>query len=337
MSNSSPQPDRASLADPRDGGATRFMDVVRRRLGERRYSPRTCEAYIQWVRRYIRFHGYRHPSELDEGDVGRYLSALAVELSVAPATQNQALAALLFLYKDVVRRPLRRIEGVVPARSPSRLPVVLSEQEVRSVLRELSHPARLCATLMYGAGLRIAECVALRVKDVDFERSEIAVRGGKGDKDRRTPLPKVCREELVRQLAEARSLHERDEEAGVRVTGLSAALLRKYPNADRELRWRYVFPSTRTFLDSGGVRRRHHLHETAVQRAVRAAAGRLGIAKRVTCHSFRHSFATHLLESGTDVRTVQVLLGHTDLRTTMLYTHVLNRGALGVKSPADRL
>ena len=256
---------------------------------------------------------------------------------MSPATQNQALAALLFLYKDVVRRPLRRIEGVVAARSPSRLPVVLSEQEVRSILRELPQPARLCATLMYGAGLRIAECVSLRVKDVDFDRSEIAVRGGKGDKDRRTPLPKVCREDLVRQLAAARALHERDEGRGVRVTGLSPALLRKYPNADRELGWQYVFPAARSFLDAAHVRRRHHLHETAVQRAVRTAAARLGMAKRVTCHSFRHSFATHLLESGTDIRTVQALLGHTDLRTTMLYTHVLNRGGLGVKSPADRL
>jgi len=313
------------------------MDLVRRRLGERRYSPRTCEAYIQWIRRYIRFHGCRHPKELDEGAVSGYLSALAVELGVSPATQNQALAALLFLYKDVVRRPLRRIEGVVPARSPSRVPVVLSEGEVRSILGELSHPAQLCVTLMYGAGLRIAECVSLRVKDVDFDRSEIVVRSGKGDKDRRTPLPKVCRRELARQLVLARAIHERDAAAGVRVTGLSAALLRKYRGADQELRWGYVFPSTRTFVDRSHVRRRHHLHETAVQRAVRSAAARLGMAKRVTCHSFRHSFATHLLESGTDIRTVQALLGHTDLRTTMLYTHVLNRGGLGVKSPADRL
>jgi integron integrase len=323
--------------DSQRHAGVRFMDLVRRRLGERRFSPRTCEAYIQWIRRYIRFHGRRHPNDLDERDVGGYLSALAVELGVSPATQNQALAALLFLYKEVVRRPLRRIEGVVPARSASRLPVVLSEDEVRSILRELAAPAQLCVTLMYGAGLRIAECVSLRVKDIDFDRSEIVVRGGKGDKDRRTPLPKVCRRELARQLALAQAVHARDETDGVRVTGLSAALLRKYPNADREPRWRYVFPSTRTFLDRAQVRRRHHLHETAVQRAVRNAAARLGMAKRVTCHSFRHSFATHLLESGADIRTVQVLLGHTDVRTTMLYTHVLNRGGLGVKSPADRL
>jgi integron integrase len=313
------------------------MDLVRRRLGERRLSPRTCEAYSQWIRRYIRFHGRRHPQDLAEPDVGAFLSSLAVELAVSAATQNQALAALLFLYKDVVRRPLRRVEGVVPARGPSRLPVVLSEREVRSILGELSLPAKLCVTLMYGAGLRVAECVSLRIKDVDFDRGEIVVRGGKGDKDRRTPMPKVCRRGLTQQLARARAVHEQDEKDAVRVTGLGAALLRKYVNADRELGWRYVFPATRTFVDRANVRRRHHLHETAVQRAVRSAAARAGMAKRVTCHSFRHSFATHLLESGYDIRTVQVLLGHSDVRTTMQYTHVLNRGGLGVKSPADRL
>ena len=330
------RPPASSQIDPPDHGA-RFMDVVRRRLGERRFSPRTCEAYIQWIRRFVRYHDLRHPRDLVESDVSAYLSSLAVESGVSPATQNQALAALLFLYKDVVRRPLRRIDGVVPARSQARVPVVLSEREVRSILDELSQPAKLCVTVMYGAGLRIAECVSLRIKDVDFDRSEIVVHGGKGDKDRRTPLPKTCRRALARQLATARAVHERDERDGVRVTGIRASYLRKNPNADREVAWRYVFPASRTFVERAAVRRRHHLHETVVQRAVRNAAGRVGMAKRVTCHSFRHSFATHLLECGYDIRTVQVLLGHSDVRTTMQYTHVLNRGALGVKSPADRL
>jgi integron integrase len=313
------------------------MDTVRRRLCEHRFSPRTCEAYVHWIRRYIRFHGRRHPKELAEPEVGVFLSSLAVEQGVSSSTQNQALAALQFLYAHVIRQRLRRVEGVVPARNPSRLPVVLSEAEVRSMLGALREPMRMCATLMYGAGLRIAECVSLRIKDLDFDRAEIVVRGGKGDKDRRTPLPLICRSELARQVAAARALHRRDLFAGVRTTGIGGGLLRKYPNADRDVGLQYVFPSVRTFVDAASVRRRHHLHETAVQRAVRSAAVEVGIAKRVTCHSFRHSFATHLLESGADIRTVQVLLGHTDVRTTMRYTHVLNRGALGVKSPADRL
>ena len=313
------------------------MEVVRRRLLEARYSPRTCEAYIQWIRRFIRFHGRQHPKDLSEAHVRAFLSALAVEQRVSPSTQNQALAALLFLYERVVRRRLRRIDGIVPARRPSRLPVVLSEEEVRRMLAALRPPARLCAMLMYGAGLRVGECVALRLKDVDFDRAEITVRGGKGDKDRRTPLAAVCRAPLVEQLAQARAIHQRDADDGVRSTGLGDALLRKYPNGDRDVAWQYVFPAARTFTDAGGVRRRHHLHETAVQRAVRTVAASVGLSKRVTCHSFRHSFATHLLESGADIRTVQELLGHSDVRTTMQYTHVLNRGALGVRSPADRL
>jgi integron integrase len=328
---------QSRLGDDQPDRPLRFMEVVRRRLLELRYSPRTCEAYIQWIRRFIRFHGRRHPKELGEDDVRRFLSSLAVERGVSPSTQNQALAALLFLYDHVVKRRLRRVEGVVPATCRSRVPVVLSENEVRTLLTRLRDPARLCSALMYGAGLRVSECVSLRVKDVDFERSEITVRGGKGDKDRRTPLAQMCRVPLSEQIARARDVHRRDVEDDVRTTGISRSLLRKYPNSDRELGWRYVFPAARTFTDGGGVRRRHHLHETAVQRAVRVAAADAGMTKRVTCHSFRHSFATHLLESGADIRTVQELLGHSDVRTTMQYTHVLNRGALGVRSPADRL
>lgn len=315
----------------------RFMEVVRARLGEARFSARTGKAYVYWIRRFIRFHDRRHPKELGDEHVRAFLSSLAVESGVAHSTQKQAYAALTFLYDRVVRRRLSPMTDIVPARGPARLPVVLSEREVRVLLAALRDPVRLCAELMYGAGLRVGECMSLRIKDVDFDRREIAVRGGKGDKDRRTPLADTCRSRLADQVARSRAVFRRDAEDGVRTTGLGASLLRKYPNADRDVAWQYVFPGTRTFVDGSGVRRRHHFHETAVQRAVRDAALAAGLAKRVTCHSLRHSFATHLLESGADIRTVQVLLGHSDVRTTMGYTHVLNRGALGVRSPADRL
>ena len=324
-------------AVPNATRALRFMEVVRRRLREARYSPRTCEAYIYWIRRFVRFHGRRHPKDLAEDDVRAFLSALAVEHAVAASTQNQALSALVFLYRRVLQRPLARVEGIALAKRPPRLPVVLSENEVRALLERLDDPARLCCTLMYGAGLRVSECMSLRLKDVDLDRSEITVRGGKGDKDRRAPLPEMCRHALLEQMGRARTVHRADAAHDVRTTGLTMSLQRKYPNADRDIPWQYVFPAVRTFTDSGGLRRRHHLHETAVQRAVRNAAAAAGLLKRVTCHSFRHSFATHLLESGADIRTVQELLGHDDVRTTMQYTHVLNRGALGVRSPADRL
>lgn len=315
----------------------RFMEVVRRRLREKRYSAATQEAYLNWIRRFIRYHGRRHPRELGEDDVRRFLSFLAVEGGVSASTQNQASAALAFLYERVMRRPLRRIDGIAPARASIRVPVVLSEAELRDVFRVLRDPVRLCARLMYGSGLRVGECVSLRVKDIDFERGEITVRGGKGDKDRRTPLPRTCYEALHAQLDRVRELFQEDTRWDVRTTGLTEALRRKYPNAEREFRWQYVFPATRTFTDDAGVRRRHHLHETVVQRAVRLGAASLGMTKRVTCHVFRHSFATHLLEHGADIRTVQQLLGHEKLDTTMVYTHPLNRGGLGVRSPADRL
>jgi integron integrase len=282
-------------------------------------------------------HGRRHPTDLGAEHVRDFLSHLAITETVAAATQNQALAALTFLYARVLQRPFERVEGIAPARRSTHVPVVLSPQEIRAILRELTEPVRLCVALMYGSGLRLSECVSLRIKDVDVDRCEIIVRGGKGDKDRRTPLAETCLSAIATRLRENERLYRRDQRAHVLTTGISPTLARKYANAEREWRWTYVFPATRTLVDATGTSRRHHLHETVVQRAVRRATTRIRLAKRVTCHSFRHSFATHLLESGADIRTVQELLGHSDERTTMIYTHVLNRGGLGVRSPADRL
>jgi integron integrase len=315
----------------------RFMEIVRRTLRERRYSRRTEEAYVYWIRRYIVYSGRRHPAELGESDVQRFLSALATDDQVAASTQNQALAAITFLYNRVLERPLTRLEGMTPARRSRYVPVVLSETEIRVILKRLAEPTRLCAMLMYGSGLRLLECMQLRVKDIDLDRREIVVRSGKGGKDRRTPLAEACVAVLTRTLKERRSEHEHDRRSGVRTTGIPESLLRKYPSADLDWRWQYVFSARRRFRDSAGGLRRHHLHESVMQRSFRAALGATGIHKRATCHSLRHSFATHLLEAGSDIRTVQELLGHTDLRTTMIYTHVLNRGGLGVQSPADRL
>jgi integron integrase len=315
----------------------RFLEVVRRRLRERRYSRRTEEAYVHWIRRFIAFHGRRHPRDLDADAVRRFLSDLAVQHQVAASTQNQALNALLFLYGQILRTPLPRVDGITPARRSRYVPVVLSPGEVRAMLAQLQQPVRLCAQLMYGSGLRVAECVSLRVKDLDINRREIVVRGGKGNKDRRTPLAATCIEPVEHHLRRVQRGYRDDRRAGVRVTGLTPGLARKYPHADSSWPWWYVFPATRPLRDADGVRRRHHLHESVVQRAVKQAAHDLGLTKRVTSHALRHSFATHLLEAGADIRTVQTLLGHADVRTTMIYTHVLNKGGLGVTSPADRL
>ena len=306
----------------------RFLETVRRTARALRYARRTEEAYVHWIRAFVLHHGRRHPRELGAEHVRAFLSFLAVERQVAAATQNQALAALSFLYTHVVGAPLPRIDGIAAVRRPRRVPEVLSPREVGALLRRLDDPSRLCAMLMYGGGLRLLECVSLRIKDVDVDRREITVRAGKGGKDRRVPLPAVALRAVRLQRRHATRQFARDRRAGVRCTGLPPALLRKTPHADQSWPWCYLFPATRTLLDAAGVRRRHHLHETVVQRAVTGAARGLGLSKRVTCHALRHSFATHLLESGADIRTVQELLGHSDVRTTMIYTHVLNRGGL---------
>jgi len=302
----------------------------------RHLSCRTEKAYVGWIRRFILFHAKRHPIEMGPAEITRFLSALATERNVSASTQNQALAALLFLYRDVLDRDVPWLDELVRARRPTRLPVVLSRDEVGVVIRELQGVHRLMATLLYGAGLRLLECARLRVKDVDFGRSQITVRGGKGDRDRLTVLPATAQAPLARHLLRVRHLHEADLRAGAGWVELPTALAGKYPHAGREWVWQWVFPATRGYLHrETGQQRRHHLHESVLQRAVRGAAQRAATPKRVTCHTFRHSFATHLLEDGYDIRTVQTLLGHTDVRTTMIYTHVLNRGPAGVRSPAD--
>jgi integron integrase len=325
-------------ADIPDSARLKLLAQVRQAVRVRHYSPRTEEAYVRWIRRYVRFHGMRHPAELGAGELSRFLSNLAVEGRVSASTQNQALASLLFLYREVLGHPVGWLGDVVHAKRSARLPVVLSRVEVRTVLKRMERTPRLIATLLYGSGLRLLEGLALRVKDIDFAGNEILVRAGKGDRDRVTMLPGAVKPLLQRHLAAVRHLHDADLAEGAGWVALPHALAGKYPNAGREWGWQWVFPATRVYVDRGTrERRRHHLHETVVQRAFRDAVRASGVPKRASCHTLRHSFATHLLETGYDIRTVQELLGHRDVRTTMIYTHVLRRGGLGVRSPADSL
>jgi integron integrase len=304
----------------------------------RRYSRRTEESYVAWIKRYVRFHGLRHPGKLGADDVGAFLSALVVRHNVSAATQMQALNALVFLYWEVLGKELGRLDDLVPSRKPKRLPVVLTRAEVQAVLGQVRGTSRLVAALSYGAGLRLQEALSLRVKDVDFGLRQIRVRGGKGDRDRVTVLPQKLVPALERHLGRVQALHRRDLAGGGGRVELPGALDRKYPGASAEWGWQRVFPATRRQVAGAtGERRRHHLHETVVQRAVKAAVRRTGLSKRATSHTMRHSFATHLLEDGYDIRTVQELLGHRDVSTTMIYTHVLNRGGRGVVSPFDRV
>jgi integron integrase len=316
----------------------RLLDQVRGAIRARHYSRRTEDAYTHWIVRFIRFHGTRHPATMGEAEVEAFLTHLAVRERVAASTQNQALSAILFLYKRVLRHELDWLDGMVRAKAPARLPVVLSREEVRALLGQLDGVTWLIAATLYGAGVRLLEGCQLRVKDVDFAAGHIVVRGGKGERDRRTMLPAGLRERLREHIQVVRHQHARDLERGAGWVELPHRLAQKYPNAGREWGWQWVFPATRFYHDrTTGQRRRHHLHESVVQRAVRLAAVRASIAKPASCHTLRHSFATHLLEDGHDIRTIQELLGHRDVRTTMIYTHVLNRGGLGVLSPVDRL
>jgi len=316
----------------------RLLDRVRRSLRLRHLSLRTEQAYVGWIRRFIHYHDLRHPDDMGSTEVVEFLTHLAVDRRVAASTQNQAASAILFLYKDVLGRDLVGLDSAVRARAPRRLPVVLTRDEVHSVLSALQGENLLVVGLLYGAGMRLLECLRLRVKDLDPRRRQIIVREGKGDRDRATLYPRELERDLTSHLRRVRTLFEADRRRELPGVELPTAIDRKYPNAGREWGWQWVFPAPRPSRDPRtGLVRRHHLHESNPQRAVRRAAARAGIAKRVSPHTFRHSFATHLLENGADIRTVQALLGHKDVRTTMIYTHVLDRGPLGVQSPFDRL
>ena len=316
----------------------KLLTQVRAALRLRHYSGRTEEAYRMWIRRFVVFHGRRHPADLGSAEVSAFLAHLATERRVSASTQNQALAALLFLYGEVLRRPVAWMADLVRAKSPKRLPVVLTRDEARAILDKLDGTASLVCRLLYGSGLRLMEALGLRVQNLEFARGEIRVRGGKGDRDRVTMLPVTLQTPLRRQLEVVRAQHEHDLSDGAGWVELPAALGRKYPRAGREWGWQWVFPGTRVHTDAATAeRRRHHLHETAVQRAFRQAVLLSGVDKSAHCHTLRHSFATELLLSGYDIRTVQELLGHKDVRVTMGYLHVLNRGGLGVRSPIDTL
>lgn len=328
----------------RSGGVTgstrhqpRLLDEVRARLRVKHYSLRTEQAYVGWIRRFILANGKRHPRDLGGREVGTFLTQLATHGNVAAGTQNQALSALLFLYREVLQQDLPWMNDVIRAKRPRRVPVVLTRGEVLRLLAQLEGRDWLMACLLYGSGMRLMECLRLRVKDIDFSRHAVIVREGKGDKDRHVPLPDKLADALRGQLATTRLLHASDLASGFGAVYLPHALARKYPRAAREWGWQYVFPASQRSRDPrSGEIRRHHLDEKVLQRAVQRARCAAGIDKPATCHTLRHSFATHLLEAGHDIRTIQELLGHKDVATTQIYTHVLNRGGQGVLSPLDR-
>jgi integron integrase len=332
LNNQEPPPESEILQDPQ------VLDRVRQAIRTRHYSHRTEKAYIGWIKRFILFHNRRNPEEMGEKEISQFLSSLANDSHVSASTQNQALNALLFLYQEVLGKKIGLVQGIVRARRPKRLPVVLTREEVRSILGSLRGLEWIMTMVLYGAGLRLMECLRLRVKDIDFSRNEIRVRSGKGDKDRVAMLPAAIKEPLRRHLELARKQFESDLKNGYDGVPLPHALERKYPNATKEWAWQWVFPASKLYRDrQTGAKRRYHLHESVLQRAVNEAVRKAGISKPASCHTLRHSFATHLLEDGYDIRTVQELLGHRDVATTMMYTHVLNKGGHGVCSPADRL
>ena len=315
-----------------------LLAVYREALASRHYARRTIQTYERWLRRYLRFHKMRHPREMGSAEINAFLSHLAVSEQVSASTQNQALAALLFLYRQVLETDPGDLGAVVRARRPKRLPVVLSVVEVRAVLQQLEGPPSLVCGLLYGSGLRLMEALRLRVQDLDFAAHQLIVRAGKGNKDRLSVLPQNLMTPLQGHLAEVRRIHRQDLAAGWGRVPLPGALARKYPNASTEWKWQWVFPQVQRWRDSeSGDQGRHHLDPSVIQRAVRSAVQAAGIHKPASCHTFRHCFATHLLERGSDIRTIQELLGHSDVKTTMIYTHVLNRGPAGVTSPADLL
>ena len=331
-------PENAVLkAAPSRSPIPRLLDEVRRHLRVKHYSLRTEATYTGWIRRFILANGKRHPRDMGAAEVEQFLSQLAVKGLVAASTQNQALSALLFLYRVVLGIELPWMDNVVRAKRTQHVPTVLSRDEMNRLLATMEGRPWLLTSLLYGTGMRLMECLRLRVKDVDFSRNEIAVRDGKGGKDRRTVLPRSLVEPLLREIERARTLHAADLADGYGEARLPHALARKYPRAARDFGWQYVFPSVQRSRDPiDGIERRHHFDDAILSRAMKKARLRAGIVKPMSAHTLRHSFATHLLESGYDIRTVQELLGHKDVATTQIYTHVLNRGGHGVLSPLDR-
>lgn len=318
--------------------AKKLMEAVREALRTHHYSFRTEQAYVNWIRRFILFNGKQHPRDLGASEIQAYLSHLAVRGRVAASTQNQALSAILFLYKKVLQIDLPWMDDIVRAKRPLRLPVVMSRDEVARVLGAMQGKHWLMASILYGSGIRLVECLRLRVQDIDFEYQQINIRDGKGSKDRRTILSSRLVPHIEEQLVRVRGVHERDLKEGLPGVSLPYAIVRKYTGASKEWKWQYLFPSSKyAYSHSNGGQRRHHAHSSGLTRAVKIAVRQSGINKRATCHTFRHSFATHLLDSGYDIRTVQELLGHSNVKTTMIYTHVLKRGGSAVRSPLDAI
>jgi len=314
----------------------KLLDQVRDAIRTKHYSYRTEQAYVEWIKRFILFHDKRHPKDMGAQEIQAYITYLAVERKIASSTQNQALSAISFLYKHVLQKDIALATDLVRPSRPERLPTVLSHQEAISVLNKMDGVTQLMAKLLYGSGLRVTECLRLRVKDLDFGNHQLVIRDGKGEKDRVSILPESLYSDLQTHLQMVKAIHQRDLKEGFGETFLPYALERKYPNALKEFAWQYIFPASIRSVDPVSKRtKRHHLDATVLQKAIRYAAQLVNINKPVTPHTFRHSFATHLLQNGYDIRTVQELLGHKDVKTTMIYTHVLQRGGLAVKSPLD--
>ncbi|HDQ03767.1 MAG TPA: integron integrase [Deltaproteobacteria bacterium] len=323
---------------PTTANKPKLLDQLSQAMRSRHYSRKTEATYIHWIKRFIFFHNVRHPKDMAEPEINAFLTNLAVKEHVSASTQNQPLCAIIFLYKYALDRKIGDIGEVIRARKPVRLPVVITKSEVKAVLENLKDNKWIIAYLMYGAGLRLMECLRLRIQDLDFSKNQILVRSGKGDKDRITMFPESVKKPLIEHLKKVKKIHESDIANGFGRVLLPEALARKYPNASKEWSWQWVFPQNTLWHNKKtGEHGRHHIHETIIQKLVKDAVVKAGLVKRATCHTFRHSFATHLLEDGYDIRTVQELLGHKDLKTTMIYTHALNKGPSAVRSPADSL
>lgn len=314
-----------------------MVDQIRKAIRVKHYSYRTEQTFIYWIKKFMLFNNKRHPNEMGEKEINRFLTYLAVNRKVAASTQNQALCAILFLYRHVLKKQIGWIDKLERAKNPKIIPVVLSGKEVESVLLQFQAVVWIVVSLLYGSGLRLMEALRLRVKDIDFDYNQITLRDAKGHKDRLSLLPMAVKEPLKKHLQRVKFLHQKDLDEGFGLVYLPYALQRKYPHANSEWIWQYVFPaSTRYYDPDDKIHRRHHLHESVVQRAMKSAVHKAGIQKKASCHTLRHSFATHLFENGYDIRTVQELLGHSDVRSTMIYTHVLNKGRMGVQSPLDK-